>query len=95
MKRSQHEHVPDDEPGMRRKVLWAGTAHINQAFTDDFRYVGVYPVGFPQWRSELYDDADIMEEMGKKIPAVPLPIACPVMGQEGGLMELWGLRTAN
>lgn len=43
------------------------------------------------WRSERCDNLEIMPQLHEEIARVAPPAACPVMGDEGGLMDLWGI----
>ncbi|ETS85706.1 hypothetical protein PFICI_03731 [Pestalotiopsis fici W106-1] len=70
-------------------VIPAGTAHMNVEMTDDYRFVGVYPVGSPKWKSERCDNRDIMSQLRDEISQVPMPIADPVQGEGGLLITLW------
>ncbi|KAH8891441.1 hypothetical protein GQ53DRAFT_686983 [Thozetella sp. PMI_491] len=70
-------------------VLPAGTSHMNPTSTKDFRYVGVYPKGSPQYRYELCDNLDIMNEIREEISRVVYPTMDPVKGENGPLIQLW------
>ncbi|KAH8647193.1 hypothetical protein BX600DRAFT_518478 [Xylariales sp. PMI_506] len=48
-------------------VIPAGVSHMNVDFTDDYRYVGVYPIGSPKWRSERCDNPEILEALHEEI----------------------------
>ncbi|KAK9423090.1 putative Cupin type-2 domain-containing protein [Seiridium unicorne] len=75
-------------------VIPAGTSHMNVEMTEDYRFVGVYPLGSPKWRSERCDNLDIMSQLRDEISGVPIPAADPVQGEGGILINLWSSTTA-
>ncbi|KAF2015161.1 hypothetical protein BU24DRAFT_463877 [Aaosphaeria arxii CBS 175.79] len=70
-------------------VIPAGVSHMNVTMTEDYRFVGVYPDGSPQWTSQRCDKLGIMTELKNEISCVPLPAADPVEGEGGTLIKLW------
>ncbi|KAL4946395.1 hypothetical protein BDV06DRAFT_208694 [Aspergillus oleicola] len=70
-------------------VLPAGTGHSSVESTDDYRYIGVYPEGCPQWRNE-YGKMKIDEKTFRdEVAGVGYPEEDPVYGKDGPLMQLW------
>jgi uncharacterized protein YjlB len=68
-------------------VLPAGTGHRNLGSSDDLLVVGAYPDGM-RWDIRR-GDPDEHEEVLSNIAQVSLPLADPVQGEEGPLVELW------
>lgn len=68
-------------------IIPAGVAHKNLGSSRDFRVVGAYPDG------NSYDLKNGKEserpQADKNIAAVPMPSADPLLGQSGGLTEIW------
>jgi uncharacterized protein YjlB len=69
-------------------VVPAGVAHCNQDQSSDLLIVGAYPDNGPgpdlrRGKPGEHDAA------ARAIAAVPLPVADPVMGADGGLVQLW------
>lgn len=57
-----------------------------------YRYIGVYPVGAPQWRSDLGKEALVGpygEEIVEETSSVPVPELDPVWGLGGPLPQIW------
>jgi uncharacterized protein YjlB len=69
-------------------VLPAGTGHCNEGASDDLLVIGAYPDGM-DWDLRRGDPAE-HEEVLANIRGVPLPGSDPVLGAEGGLVEIWG-----
>jgi uncharacterized protein YjlB len=68
-------------------ILPAGTGHQCLSATEDFCVVGAYPPG-----AKMHVTLPTPENHAKAlktIPKVKLPKTDPVMGENGGLMELW------
>jgi len=68
-------------------VLPAGTAHSCETRSADFLVVGAYPPG-PAW-DLLRGDAADRPEADLRITRVPPPVADPVGGQNGPLLQHW------
>jgi uncharacterized protein YjlB len=69
-------------------LLPAGTGHQNLGSSPDLLVIGAYPSDCSDWdlcRGESNDRSAVMES----IRAVPLPTSDPVMGQAGGITDLW------
>jgi len=68
-------------------VLPAGTGHKNLGSSRDFGVVGAYPNG------SSYDlntgKQGERPQADKNIAAVPMPDADPLLGENGGLTEIW------
>ncbi len=70
-------------------IIPAGVAHKNLWSSQDFRVVGAYPEG-QRWDMNYGREGE-RPRTDHNIRAVPLPALDPVAGNEGPLMELWGL----
>jgi uncharacterized protein YjlB len=70
-------------------IIPAGVAHKNIWSSQDFRVVGAYPRG-QSWDMNYGRDGE-RPQADRNIRAVSLPAFDPVNGNEGPLMELWGL----
>jgi uncharacterized protein YjlB len=68
-------------------VLPAGTGHQCISHSRDFCVVGAYPPG-PKMHVTLPTPENYAMAL-QTIPAVKLPKTDPVMGENGGLVELW------
>jgi uncharacterized protein YjlB len=68
-------------------VLPAGVAHKNEGASPDFRVVGAYPEG-QDWDLRTGDPGD-RPEADRNIAAVPMPVADPLYGPDGPLVEHW------
>jgi len=68
-------------------VIPAGVAHKNLGASRGFRVVGAYPLG-QQW-DLCYGDPDERPRADQNIAHVPLPVADPVYGTDGPLIEHW------
>jgi len=68
-------------------VIPAGVAHKNLGASKNFGVVGAYPHG--QTWDLLYGNAIERPAADKNIQRVPLPVADPIYGTEGPLMEAW------
>lgn len=66
-------------------VLPAGTGHMNLGCSRDFQVVGAYP---PGQRADLLT-AVASEDQLKTILSLPAPSSDPVLGQTGGVTDLW------
>jgi len=66
-------------------VLPVGTGHKNQGCSDDFEVVGAYPSG--QHADIITSSADT--NAIAKIRDLPRPDTDPIMGLDGGLVEIW------
>jgi uncharacterized protein YjlB len=71
-------------------VLPAGTGHKRVESSDDFLVVGAYPPGQEDYDLLRGDPAEL-EEALDNIERVELPPTCPVAGEEGPLVDAWGL----
>ncbi len=72
-------------------VLPAGTGHKRVGSSDDFLVVGAYPRGQEGYDLLRGDPAEL-EEAVANIERVALPATDPVDGENGPLVELWGVR---
>ncbi|MGW8315903.1 MAG: hypothetical protein ACWGNV_09910 [Bacteroidales bacterium] len=70
-------------------IIPAGVAHKNLWSSQDFRVVGAYPEG--QTWDMNYGREGERPRTDRNILGVPLPALDPVAGNEGPLMEMWGL----
>jgi uncharacterized protein YjlB len=68
-------------------VLPAGTGHCNAGSGSDLLVVGAYPRG-QSWDLRRGDPAE-HDEVVANIARVALPDADPVLGADGGVVELW------
>lgn len=68
-------------------IIPAGVSHQNLGQSPDFRVVGAYPKG--QHFDMCYGEPEEYEKVVKIVKSVPLPVADPVSGEDGPLMELW------
>jgi len=69
-------------------VLPAGTGHQNLGSSPDLLVIGAYPSDCSDWdlcRGASDDRSAVLES----VLAVPLPSSDPVLGQTGGVTELW------
>jgi uncharacterized protein YjlB len=72
-------------------VLPAGTGHRRVGSSDDFLVVGAYPRGQEDYDLLRGDPAEL-EEAVANVERVELPVTDPVDGEDGPLVELWGVR---
>jgi uncharacterized protein YjlB len=68
-------------------LLPAGTAHKLISARAGFEVVGAYPPG--QMPDMCYGEEDERPRADEQIREVPIPASDPVLGLEGGLVELW------
>ncbi|RIK41106.1 MAG: hypothetical protein DCC55_12845 [Chloroflexi bacterium] len=71
-------------------VIPAGVGHKNLGSSDDLLVVGAYPPG-QQWdlcSGRPEERPGVLENIAR----VPLPLTDPVFGQEGPLLEHWGVQ---
>lgn len=68
-------------------IIPAGVAHCNKGQSPDFMAVGAYPVG--QTQDMKYGKQEERPEVDHNISMVSRPLADPIFGKEGPLMELW------
>jgi uncharacterized protein YjlB len=73
-------------------VLPAGTGHKRVGSSDDFQVVGAYPPGQEDYDLLRGDPAEL-EQAVANIEQVKLPATCPVAGEDGPLVEAWGVRS--
>lgn len=71
----------------------AGVAHRNLESSDDYLVIGAYPAG-EVWDVHTGIEGERPRSDGN-ISLVQLPTRDPVAGNDGPLMELWGLRTSK
>lgn len=69
-------------------VLPAGTGHRCLEASEDFLVVGAYPHGQEDYDLHRDDPAEYVASQ-RRIMEVPLPMADPVSGAEGTLMQSW------
>ncbi len=69
-------------------ILPAGTGHQCLSASSDFSVVGAYPPG-PKMQITRPTPENHARAL-KTIPEVKLPSSDPVMGEQGGLVKLWG-----
>jgi uncharacterized protein YjlB len=68
-------------------IIPAGVSHCNQGQSDDFRVVGAYPAG-QQW-DMMHGREGERPGADDNIVSVPKPLADPVFGPTGPLMNFW------
>lgn len=71
-------------------VLPAGTGHCCRLASDDFEVVGAYPKG-PLNYDLIKDDQEPDDAKLANIREAPLPAKDPVFGEDGELMQAWGI----
>lgn len=71
-------------------VLPAGVAHKNLGADPDFIVVGAYPAVCPDWDVKRGRPGE-RDDAVRAIESVPLPDRDPVYGDDGPLIEVWGL----
>lgn len=71
-------------------VIPAGTSHCSiEETSEDYKYIGVYPEGAPNWRNELGKAPVDHDAFGKEIRRTAIPEHDPVSGKEGYLPKFW------
>lgn len=68
-------------------VIPAGVGHCCKKASDDFKVVGAYPKGQEDY--DVCTETDDVVEKQKNIEKVALPIADPIGGRKGPLLEEW------
>ncbi|HTF20415.1 MAG TPA: cupin domain-containing protein [Chryseolinea sp.] len=68
-------------------VIPAGVGHKCLTHSDDFTVVGAYPGGLEP--DLMKGTPDERPNADKRIAAVPLPLADPLLGRNQGLVTLW------
>ena len=69
-------------------VIPAGVSHCNEGASDDLVVVGAYPGGHgPDMQRRGSDE--MTESARKRVHAVPVPEADPLLGTDGPLVETW------
>ncbi len=68
-------------------VIPAGVGHCCQWASEDFKVIGAYPRGQEDY--DICTEKDDLEEKQKNIEKVALPLADPVAGIKGPLLEEW------
>jgi uncharacterized protein YjlB len=75
-------------------VLPAGTGHKRVFSTEDFQVVGAYPPGQEDYDLLRGDPAELEMALAN-IERVELPVTDPVAGEQGPLVELWGVASPS
>lgn len=73
-------------------VVPSGVAHSSVEASDDYAYIGVYPVDAPRWRNEFGKTPVHDPAMQRELEEVKIPGKCPVEGSEGALVKIWNER---
>ncbi|WP_187262928.1 cupin domain-containing protein [Pontibacter beigongshangensis] len=68
-------------------VLPAGTGHCCKQASSNFRVIGAYPQGQEDY--DICKETDDVAEKVKNIAKVALPLADPVAGRHGPLLQHW------
>lgn len=68
-------------------VIPAGVGHCCKWASDDFKVIGAYPRGQEDY--DICTEKDNPEEKKKNIAEVALPLADPVAGKNGPLLNEW------
>lgn len=71
-------------------VIPAGVAHKNLSPANKFKCIGAYPTG--QNYAMNYGDPSERPEADFNIKNLPLPVADPVFGEDGPLINLWKVK---
>jgi uncharacterized protein YjlB len=75
-------------------VLPAGTGHKRVASSEDFQVVGAYPPGQEDYDLLRGDPAEL-EMAVANIERVELPGTDPVAGEQGALVDVWGVASPS
>lgn len=68
-------------------VIPAGVGHCCKWASDDFKVIGAYPRGQEDY--DICTEEDDPEEKKKNIAEVALPLADPIAGKKGPLLNEW------
>lgn len=71
-------------------ILPAGTGHCCRLASDDFEVVGAYPADQPNY-DLIKDDQRPDSTKRSSIRAAPSPAKDPVFGEDGELVQAWGI----